>query len=77
VCKGVCFHLPHDIAAMCLYRNFTDTLHLFDAPGAGTGNFQGTVPIGITPGGLVAGVYVDPKDGNYGFLFRKRAEFPY
>ena len=27
--KGVCFHLPHDIAAICLYRNFTDTPHLF------------------------------------------------
>jgi hypothetical protein len=64
-----------------VYRGFLrtsdGTMTVFDAPGAGTGNFQGTMPIGITPGGLVAGVYVEPKDGNHGFLFRKRAEFPY
>jgi len=35
---------------------------LLDAPGAGTGHFQGTLTVGITPGGLVAGVYVgDPR----------------
>jgi hypothetical protein len=64
-----------------VYRGFLrtsdGTVTVFDAPGAGTGNVQGTVPIGITPGGLVAGVYVGPTDGNFfgfhhghGFLFQ-------
>lgn len=63
-----------------IYRGFLrspdGTVGVFDAPGAGTGNDQGTVPIGITPAGLIAGVYVGPNDGNFfgsyhghGFLF--------
>jgi hypothetical protein len=64
-----------------VYRGFLrtpdGTLTVFDAPGAGTGNFQGTVTIGITPAGVVAGAYVGPNDGSFfgdsrrhGFLFR-------
>jgi hypothetical protein len=63
-----------------LYRGFLrtsdGTVTLLDAPGAGTGHFQGTVTVGITPGGLVAGIYLGPNDGNFlgyphghGFLF--------
>ena len=63
-----------------LYRGFLrtsdGTVTLLDAPGAGTGHFQGTLTVGITPGGLVAGVYVGPNDGNFlgnhhghGFIF--------
>ena len=63
-----------------VYRGFLrtsdGTVTLLDAPGAGTGNGQGTVTVGITPGGLVAGVYVGPNDGNFfgphhghGFIF--------
>jgi hypothetical protein len=63
-----------------VYRGFLrtsdGTVTLLDAPGAGRGNVQGTVTVGITPGGLVAGVYVGPHDGNFfgdhhghGFLF--------
>ena len=52
-----------------IYRGFVrtpdGTVTIFDAPGAGTGNFQGTLSIGITPGGAVAGVYVGPNDGNF------------
>lgn len=64
-----------------VYRGFLRTsdgnVSVLDAPGAGTGNFQGTVTIGITPGGLVAGAYVGPNDGSFlgphqshGFLFQ-------
>jgi hypothetical protein len=63
-----------------VYRGFLrtsdGTVTLLDAPGAGTGNAQGTLTVGITPGGLVAGVYVGPNDGNFfgnhhghGFIF--------
>jgi len=63
-----------------VYRGFLrtsdGTVTLLDAPGAGTGNVQGTLTVGITPGGLVAGVYVGPNDGNFfgnhhghGFIF--------
>jgi hypothetical protein len=66
-----------------LYRGFLRTsdgaVTVFDAPGAGRGHFQGTVTIGITPGGMVAGVYLGPNDGlflgdhhGHGFLFQPR-----
>jgi hypothetical protein len=66
-----------------VYRGFLRTsdgaVTVFDAPGAGRGRFQGTVTIGMTPGGVVAGVYVGPNDGNFlgdhhghGFLFQPR-----
>jgi hypothetical protein len=64
-----------------VYRGFLQTpdgtMTVFDAPGAGTIRFQGTVTIGITPAGVVAGAYLGPNDGNFlgdsrrhGFLFR-------
>jgi len=63
-----------------IYRGFLRTrdgdVGFFDAPGAGTGSYQGTIPIGITAFGEIAGVYVGPKDGNFlgphsghGFVF--------
>jgi len=64
-----------------VYRGFLrtpdGTVSTLDAPGAGTGNFQGTVTIGITPRSIVAGAYLGPNDGNFlglgrrhGFLFQ-------
>lgn len=66
-----------------VYRGFLRTpdgsVGTFDAPGAGNGNFQGTVTIGITPGGVIAGAYLGPNDGNFlgsnvshGFLFQPK-----
>jgi hypothetical protein len=40
----------------------------FDAPGAGTGNGQGTIAYGINPTGLIAGEYLDSKFVYHGFL---------
>ena len=44
------------------------TVTLFDAPGAGTGDFQGTVVFGMTPGGVVGGVSIDDNYVEHGFL---------
>jgi hypothetical protein len=46
-----------------IYRGFLRTPD--GTAGAGTSNLQGTVAIGITPGGVIAGVYVGPNDGNF------------
>jgi predicted membrane protein len=56
--------------------NFSDTpllrplptITTFDAPGAGTGPGQGTIPYAITPAGLIGGQYVDSSDVNHAFL---------
>jgi hypothetical protein len=49
-------------------RAFDGTIATFDAPGAGTGNFQGTVTMGINPSGFMAGYLVDTNSTNHGFL---------
>lgn len=41
---------------------------LFDAPGAGTGEFQGTVVVGMTESRVIAGFYIDSNGLNHGFL---------
>ena len=40
----------------------------FDAPGAGTGPFQGTLPEAINPAGAIAGLYLDASSLYHGFL---------
>ena len=44
----------------------------FDVPGAGTGFNQGTVPLGISPAGLIMGLYIDAKYRPHGFFFLPR-----
>jgi hypothetical protein len=44
----------------------------FDVPGAGTGFDQGTVPLGISPAGLIMGLYIDAKSRPHGFFFLPR-----
>ena len=55
-----------------LNRGFVRTrdgnVTLFDVPGAGTGDFQGTVVIGMTAGHVIAGFYTDDGGINHGFL---------
>jgi hypothetical protein len=44
------------------------TITTFDAPGAGTGYFQGTYPANNNPAGAITGNYTDTNDVNHGFL---------
>jgi hypothetical protein len=44
----------------------------FDVSGAGTGFNQGTVPLGISPAGLIIGLYIDAKYRPHGFFFLPR-----
>jgi hypothetical protein len=44
------------------------TITTFDAPGAGTGLFQGTIPSGINPAGAIVGYYLDASYVFHGFL---------
>jgi hypothetical protein len=49
-------------------RTSDGTITTFDVPGAGTGFDQGTAPLGITPGGVIMGLYIDPNYGTHGFV---------
>lgn len=44
------------------------TLITFDAPGAGTGPFQGTFAFSINPAEAIAGTYQDPSGVYHGYL---------
>jgi hypothetical protein len=44
------------------------TITTFDVPGAGTGQFQGTLPLGINQTGTIEGDYIDSSDVNHGFV---------
>src|SRR6266496_3367515 len=58
------------------FANFSDTpfvrpepaITTFDAPGAGTGPGQGTLPFAINPAGTVLGYFIDAGDARHGFL---------
>jgi len=49
-------------------RSRHGTVTVFDAPGAGAGNFQGTLPMAINPEGIVAGYYRDSNSLPHAFL---------
>jgi hypothetical protein len=51
------------------FQRFADgTISTFDAPGAGTGQFQGTYPSAINNAGAIAGTVVDSSNVSHGFL---------
>lgn len=52
-------------------RAVDGTITPFDAPGAGTGMFQGTSPAVITPQGLIVGTYTDANFNSHIFLRAK------
>jgi hypothetical protein len=47
----------------------------FDAPGAGTGPYQGTEPIEINPEGAITGFYFDSNNVAHGFLRKPYGKF--
>jgi hypothetical protein len=49
-------------------RESDGTIVTFDAPGAGTGFNEGTVPLGITPGGDIMGLFIDSSGVTHGFI---------
>jgi len=57
-----------------VYHGFLRTAHgkitTFDAPEAGTGNWQGTLPLNITADGATTGWYIDANGVYHGFLRR-------
>ena len=57
---GVLFALTRLLAA--------DTIVTFDAPGAGTGQFQGTLVAGITPAGVITGGYFDTNNVEHTYV---------
>src|SRR5207237_1242562 len=44
------------------------TFTTFDAPGSGTGPFQGTIAFGLNLAGVIAEYYADASNVNHGFL---------
>jgi hypothetical protein len=51
------------------FQRFADgTISTFDAPGAGTAQFQGTFPGAINNAGAIAGTVVDSNNVSHGFL---------
>ncbi len=51
------------------------TIITFDAPGAGTGAFQGTFGGGLTPNGTIMGNYFDADNLSHGFLMDRNGAF--
>jgi predicted membrane protein len=49
-------------------RATNGTITTFDAPGAGTGTYEGTEPIGINTAGDIAGFYIDSSGVHHGFV---------
>ena len=41
---------------------------IFDAPGAGTGNFQGTRAYAINPSGTITGFFIDSVNAAHGYV---------
>ena len=60
-------------------RNAEGKLKTFDAPGAGTGSYQGTgCPgcfLGLNQLGAIAGIYSDANSVNHGFLRSREGKF--
>jgi len=49
-------------------RQPNGNIMLFDPPGAGTGEFQGTIPVAINLWDVITGTYVDSSGATHGFL---------
>jgi hypothetical protein len=60
--------IPVSLAAQHNRHNKNGKFITFDAPGAGTGAGQGTIPYGLTPSGATIGWSVDANNVNHGFV---------
>lgn len=56
-------------------RSIQGTFSTFDAPDAGTGPGQETLPESNNNSGTIAGNYIDGSNVNHGFLFGKQGNF--
>src|SRR5215472_8988454 len=66
---AVCLTLATLGLALSVNANERNTTFItFDAPGAGTGPFQGTFGIANNPAGAITGYYADASNLNHGFL---------
>ena len=52
-------------------RSADGTMKVLDAPGAGSGAYQGTIASSINDKGAAAGVYFDSSGVAHGFLFSR------
>jgi hypothetical protein len=51
------------------------TIITFDAPGSGTGAFQGTTSLAISPNGTITGYYLDSGNVAHGFVRARDGTF--
>ncbi len=68
VITGFCVLSGTGNVAHGFIRGIDGTITLFDAPGAGTGKNQGTFPLSINTGGVIAGMVSDPNNVYHGFV---------
>ena len=62
-------------AVFCSTLVFAQAFASFDAPGAGTGVYQGTFPVSVNDKGGIAGYYADNSNIRHGFLRKPDGEF--
>ena len=58
-----------------IHPTSAQTITTFDAPGAGTGPFQGTYALDIDPSGTTIGFFRDANDVRHGFIRSKDGTF--
>ena len=61
-------YIDADIVSHGFLLDKHGTFTIFDAPDAGTGFDQGTLPFGINTNGAITGWYVDDANVNHGFV---------
>lgn len=59
---------PEGSPAHAFQRSPDGTIQAFDAPGAGTGQFQGTSAVKINDAGTIAGGFTDSNNVGHGFV---------
>jgi len=64
----VALAMPVSLAAQDNCHNKKGKIITFNAPGAGTGAGQGTMPVGVVQGDWIMGSYIDANNVAHGFL---------